>query len=228
MKRAEAPPPPNAAAAVFGSAAEAAAVYVGILAGSGVERGLLGPREVDRLWERHVLNSAVVEELLAPNARIADIGSGAGLPGIPLALARPDLQVTLVEPLLRRSEFLTEVIDTLGLTSCTVLRGRAEDRRVRDAVGPVDAVVSRAVASLDKLTKWSSPLLTAGGSMLSLKGERAAEEVAEHRVAMAKLGVVDVTVVECGAELVTPPTRVVVGLRGALPSTRRASGRSKR
>ena len=128
-------------------------VYDGIaaaLAGAGVERGLLGPREVDRLWDRHVLNCAVVGELLAPGERVADIGSGAGLPGIPLALARPDVVVFLIEPLLRRSDFLREVIDELGI-ECTVVRGRAEDRNVRDEVGAADVVVSRAVASLDKL-----------------------------------------------------------------------------
>ncbi len=109
-------------------------------------------------------------------SRIADIGSGAGLPGIPLALARPDLRVTLIEPLLRRSEFLREVVAELEL-DVTVVRGRAEERAVREQVGEMDAVVSRAVASLDKLTKWSLPLLRAGGRMLAIKGERAEDEV---------------------------------------------------
>ena len=131
MKHAEVPPPPPAVAAVFGDAADAAVRYAEILAGAGVERGLLGPREVDRVWDRHVLNSAVIGEALDSGETVVDIGSGAGLPGIPLALARPDFQVTLVEPLLRRSDFLREAIDELGLT-CAVVRGRAEDRAVRE------------------------------------------------------------------------------------------------
>ena len=107
-----------------------------------------------------------------PATQIADIGSGAGLPGIPLALARPDLRVTLIEPLLRRSDFLREVIDDLGV-DVAVVRGRAEEQAVRQQVGEMDAVVSRAVASLDKLTRWSMPLLRSGGRMLAIKGERA-------------------------------------------------------
>ena len=129
----------------------AAQRYAQILAGAGVERGLIGPREADRLWDRHLLNSVALAELLDPGDQIADIGSGAGLPGIPLALARPDLRVTLIEPLLRRSDFLREVIDDLGV-DITVVRGRAEEQAVRQRVGEMDAVVSRAVASLDKLT----------------------------------------------------------------------------
>ena len=155
--------PPPAAAPLFGTGLEAAVRYAQILAGAGVERGLLGPREADRLWDRHLLNSVALAELLSPGEQIADIGSGAGLPGIPLALARPDLRVTLIEPLLRRSDFLREVIEDLDL-DVTVVRGRAEDQTVRQVVGEADAVVSRAVASLDKLTKWSMPLLRPGAA----------------------------------------------------------------
>lgn len=229
VKHAEVPPPPDTAAAVFGGAAGSALRYAEILAGAGVERGLLGPREVDRVWDRHVLNSAVISELLTPGERIADIGSGAGLPGIPLALARPDIHVTLIEPLLRRSDFLREVIDDLGI-ACRVVRGRAEDRAVRDEVGEVDAVVSRAVASLDKLTKWSTPLLTPGGRMLAIKGERAEEEIREHRRAMARLGVTEVKVMKCGARFVDPPVTVVVGFQGSrgLPRGERSPGRKRR
>lgn len=225
MKHAEVPPPPAAVAAVFGDAAEAAQTYTEILAGDGVERGLLGPREVDRLWDRHVLNSAVVSELLAPGERIADIGSGAGLPGIPLALARPDIHVTLIEPLLRRSDFLRAVIDELGI-DCAVVRGRAEDRAVRDEI-ETDVVVSRAVASLDKLTKWSAPLLREGGRMLAIKGERAEDEVRDHRESMATLGVTDVKVMRCGAQFVDPPVTVVVGFRG-IPRGQRLPGRRRK
>ena len=141
-----------------------------------MERGLLGPREVDRIWDRHLLNCAAVAELLEPGERVVDIGSGAGLPGIPLAIARPDLDVVLLEPLLRRSEFLSEVVDQLGL-AVEVVRGRAEEPGVRERFGEGDAAVSRAVASLDKLAKWSMPLLRPGGRMLALKGERARDEV---------------------------------------------------
>jgi len=232
VKHAEVPPPPGAAAAVFGGAAESAHRYAQILAGAGVERGLLGPREVDRVWDRHVLNSAVVSELLNPEEHIADIGSGAGLPGIPLALARPDVRITLIEPLLRRSDFLREVIDELGI-DCRVVRGRAEDRTVRDEVGEADVVVSRAVASLDKLTKWSAPLLRPGGRMLAIKGERAEEEIREHRRAMTRLGVSEVKVIKCGARFVDPPVTVVVGFQGSRGLQRprageRSPGRKRR
>lgn len=226
VKHAEVPTPPDAVTAIFGEATEAAIQYAQILAGAGVERGLLGPREVSRVWDRHVLNSAVVAELLEPNEQIADIGSGAGLPGIPLALARPDIHVTLVEPLLRRSDFLREVIDELGI-NCRVVRGRAEDRAVRDEVGESDAVVSRAVASLDKLTKWSSPLLRSGGRMLAIKGERAEDEVREHRRAMTALGMTEVKVMRCGARFVDPPVTVVVGFQGASRRGRPSGGKHR-
>ncbi len=227
MKHAEVPAPPPAVAAVFGDAVDVAVAYAEILAGAGVERGLLGPREVDRVWDRHVLNSAVVGEALDTGETVVDIGSGAGLPGIPLALARPDLRVTLVEPLLRRSDFLREAIDELGL-ECVVVRGRAEDRSVRDAAGERDVVVSRAVASLDKLSKWSVPLLRSGGRMLAIKGERAADEVQQHRRSMAALGLTEVEVRTCGAQYVDPPARVVVGLLQAERRRRTPAGRRQR
>ena len=195
--------------------------YARILAGAGVERGLIGPRETDRLWDRHLLNSAALAELLDTDEKIADIGSGAGLPGIPLALARPDLRVTLIEPLLRRSDFLREVIDDLGL-EIAVVRGRAEEQGVRQQVGEMDAVVSRAVAALDKLTRWSMPLLRPGGRMLALKGERAATEVDEHRRVMEALGAVDARVVTCGGDYLNPPATVVTARRGkSAPANRR-------
>src|SRR6476661_6344516 len=183
VKHVEVAAAPRSAEALFGSRLGGAQRYAEILAGAGVERGLLGPREVDRLWDRHILNSAAVAELLDVDKGVADIGSGAGLPGIPLALARPDLRLTLIEPLLRRSEFLREVVDDLGL-GIMVVRGRAEEQAVRQQVGEMDAVVSRAVASLDKVTKWSVPLLRPGGRMLAIKGERAASELNEYRRVM--------------------------------------------
>jgi 16S rRNA (guanine527-N7)-methyltransferase len=158
------------------------------------------------------MNSAVVAELIEHGARVADIGSGAGLPGIPLALARPDLRVTLIEPLLRRSDFLLEVVAELDI-DVAVVRGRAEESAVRKQVGEMDAVVSRAVASLDKLTKWSLPLLRPGGQMLAMKGDRAEDEVREHRRVMASRGAVNVRVMRCGAEFLDPPATVVVARR---------------
>lgn len=205
--------PPPAAREVFGPRLEIAERYAAVLATAGVERGLLGPREVDRLWDRHLLNSAVVEELLRPGTRIVDVGSGAGLPGIPLAIARPDLEVVLLEPLLRRSDFLLEVVGDLGITA-EVVRGRAEERAVRNIVGGADAVVSRAVAALDRLTKWSMPLLKEDGLMIAIKGERAPDEVQEHRRVMESMGAADVRVVRCGVNILEQPTTAVVARRG--------------
>jgi 16S rRNA (guanine527-N7)-methyltransferase len=207
---------PEAAATIFGERLETAQRYAELLATAGVEWGLLGPREVDRIWDRHILNSAALAELLERGERIIDIGSGAGLPGIPLAIARPDLEVVLLEPLLRRSEFLNEVIDELGL-AVEVVRGRAEEPGVRNRFGERDAAVSRAVASLDKLTKWSMPLLRPAGRMLAIKGERASDEVEQFRRVMTASGAADVRVVTCGANYLRPPATVVSARRGKPP-----------
>ena len=148
--------------------------YVDILASTGVTWGLLGPREAERLWDRHVLNSAALSGLIAPGSAVADVGSGAGLPGIPLALLRPDLQMTLIEPLLRRSTFLTEAVGTLGVVDrVEVVRSRAEDHHQT-----YDVVVARALAPLDRLIGWCNPLRTADGVILALKGSSASDEVA--------------------------------------------------
>lgn len=204
------------AAAVFGPRIDLARRYAELLAGNGVERGLLGPREVDRIWDRHILNSAAIAELLDAGERVIDIGSGAGLPGIPLAIARPDLNIALLEPLLRRSEFLSEVVDHLGL-AVEVVRGRAEELWVREQFGGRDAAVSRAVASLDKLAKWSMPLLRPDGRMLAIKGERARAEVDQHRRVVEAMGAVDARVVTCGATYLRPPATVVTARRGKRP-----------
>ena len=227
VKQAEAPDPPPTAVAVFGNNLGRAQRYAELLAGAGVERGLIGPREVDRLWDRHLLNCAAVAELVDDGERLADVGSGAGLPGIPLALARPELRVTLVEPLLRRADFLREAVAELGL-SVEVVRGRAEDRGVREQVGDFDAVTSRAVAALDKLANWSLPLLGEGGRMLAMKGERAEQEVAEHRRALSSLGAVEVKVVKCGVDYLNPPVTVVVVRRGARGTTTDRPARPRR
>ncbi|MDD4867259.1 MAG: 16S rRNA (guanine(527)-N(7))-methyltransferase RsmG [Mycobacterium sp.] len=211
--RADVSAPGEAASAVFGPRLDLAVRYADLLAGPGVERGLLGPRELDRVWDRHLLNSAVVGELLAPGERIIDIGSGARLPGIPLAIARSDLDVVLLEPLLRRSQFLTEAVAELGL-AVEVVRGRAEERWVRDRFGHRDAAVSRAVASLDKLTGLSMPLLRSGGRMLAIKGQSAPEEVERHRRVMEALGGLDAKVITCGASFLPQPATVVAARRG--------------
>lgn len=227
MKHGELSPAPQAAALCFADRLSIAQRYGEILAGSGIERGLIGPSEVDRLWERHILNSAAMAELFEPGERVVDIGSGAGLPGIPLAIARPDLNVTLVEPLLRRSEFLREAIEELGI-EVAVVRGRAEDRTIREEAGGRDAVVSRAVAPLDKLSRWSLPLLRAGGRMLALKGERAMDEVETHRRTLSSLGATEVRVVRCGVDFLNPPATVVVARRGAVDNRTGRPGRRKR
>lgn len=198
--------------AIFGDRLGLARRYADWLAGPGVERGLLGPREAERVWERHRLNCAVIGELVGAGERVVDIGSGAGLPGVPLALARPDLRIILLEPLLRRSEFLCAVVADLEL-AVDVVRGRAEDPAVRKRLGASDVAVSRAVAPLDKLTKWSMALLKRDGRMLAIKGERAADEVEKYRRVMAASGVRDVRVVECGANYLRPTATVAVVAR---------------
>jgi len=206
------PPPPDIARAIFGVRQDLAQRYAELLAGTGVEWGLLGPREIDRLWDRHLLNCGAVAELLEPGERVADIGSGAGLPGLALVIAKPGLDVVLVESMLRRSEFLRMAVTELGL-DVDVVRGRAEDAAVRQSIGGCDAVVSRAVAPLDKLTRWSMALLRPGGRMLAIKGERAPDELREYRRVMISLGAADARVVECGVKYLSPPTTVVVARR---------------
>ena len=176
--------------------------YVDILETRGIERGLIGPREVPRLWDRHILNCAVVTPRIPVGATVADVGSGAGLPGMVWAIARPDLQVTLIEPLLRRTTFLTEVIDEVGLANVTVVRGRASD------VSEVfDVVTARAVADLGRLGAWCLPLVRPGGLLLALKGESASAEVAMWTEAMRRDGATDIVVTSYGD--VEKPTTVV-------------------
>ncbi|MFC6239706.1 16S rRNA (guanine(527)-N(7))-methyltransferase RsmG [Longivirga aurantiaca] len=189
----------------YPAAAAGLAAYADLLAGDGVVRGLIGPRETARLWSRHVANCAVLEELVPQGSSVADVGSGAGLPGLPLALVRPDLSVVLVEPLLRRATFLSEAVEALGLAGrVEVLRGRAEDVSLS-----VDVVTARAVAPLDRLAGWTLPHARAGGVLLALKGEGAAEEVAASLVALEKVGGGNAEVLTCGAGVVDPPTTVV-------------------
>ena len=156
--------------------------YVDILVSRGVDWGLIGPREIGRLWERHILNSIALESLIPEGCRVADVGSGAGVPGIPLAILRPDLEMTLIEPMLRRSNFLTEALDELGLDDrVTVVRGRAEDADLH-----VDVVVSRAVAKLATLINWTADLIVESGSLLALKGQSADDEVVKAKKELSK------------------------------------------
>jgi 16S rRNA (guanine527-N7)-methyltransferase len=200
------PATPDAAAAVFGDRLPLAEAYVGLLAGTGISHGLIGPREAPRLWDRHVLNSAVVAPLFADGAEVADLGSGAGLPGIPLAIARRDLQLTLVEPLLRRTVWLSTAIAELGLENVAVHRGRAESlwgqRRFRH-------VTARAVARTGELARIGLPLVGAGGSLEALKGDAAATEVAEDAEQLRSLGASRWRVTRFGAGVVEPETVVV-------------------
>jgi 16S rRNA (guanine527-N7)-methyltransferase len=219
-------PAPETVVSVFGDRAAAVERYAEILAGPGVTRGLLGPREVPRLWERHILNCAVVGELLPDGAELCDVGSGAGLPGIVLALARPDLQVTLLEPLLRRTLFLDEVIDLLGLDSVTVLRGRAEEFAGKRRF---DVVTSRAVAPLARLAGWSLPLLRSGGEMVALKGGSAEAELLESAAMLTKLGATRWGVETVGAGIVDPPTTVIrVGIDQELATRPTKKQRTKK
>lgn len=219
MKHVEPPEPPPAAAKCFGDRLGLAARYAEMLATDGVERGLVGPREAERIWERHLLNSAAVESLIADGATVIDVGSGAGLPGIPLALARPDIHVILLEPMLRRTTFLQQAVEELGIDA-RVVRGRAEDRAVRAQLMGADVVVCRAVAGLDKVAEWTLPLLRPGGTLLAIKGDRAEEEVVHNRRVMGSLGAEAVRVVRCGGDYLDPPATVVVARRGsATPPT---------
>ncbi len=206
------PPAPACAAGVFGDRLVLAEQYADLLAGPGVERGLIGPRETPRLWERHVLNCAGLAELLAPSESVMDLGSGAGLPGLVLAIARPDLHLTLVEPLLRRANFLTEAVALLGLPNVAVHRGRAEEMGKKLAF---DVVTARAVAPLDKLIRWSLPLLTPGGRLLALKGDRADAELAAARPGLRHAGVTEAEIVTVGTPEQMTEARVVVLTRGA-------------
>ena len=208
-------PAPAEALEIFGAALPVAERYAALLADAGVERGLIGPREADRLWERHLLNCAVMGEAVPSQATVVDIGSGAGLPGLVLAIARPDLSITLLEPLLRRTTFLSECVEELELANVTVRRARAEEVAGEYAA---DVVTARAVAPLERLAGWALPLLRPGGELLALKGERAAAELAAAEKVLKGFGVRMAELLQVGQGKVYPPTtlvRVVAERRGA-------------
>lgn len=196
---------PAAAAGVFGDRLALAEAYHESLATTAAERGFIGPKEVERLWERHILNCAVIAEAFGPGLKVADIGSGAGLPGIPLAIARPDLAVTLIEPLLKRSTYLGDVAAEIGLDNVTVVRGRAEDQQK----GAFDAVTSRAVAPLGKLAGWSLPLVKGGGAMVAMKGESVAEELERDRREIERAGGADAEILTVGGDVLAQPTTLI-------------------
>lgn len=205
----ETPPAPSSAQGVFGSRLPLAERYAAFVAGDGVLRGLIGPREVPRLWERHLVNCAVLSEAVPEGSTVGDIGTGAGLPGIVLAIARPDVHVTLVEPLLRRTSFLEEAVSGLGLDNCVVHRARAEQLHGERTF---DVVTSRAVAPLPRLLDWSMPLVAPQGMLLAMKGSRAGEEVVGARADLHRLGCADPDVLFLGAgapAFLDPPTTVV-------------------
>ena len=205
-----APDAPPVAATVFKDRLGTAVAYADLLATAGVERGLIGPREVAILWERHLLNSAAVADAIPVGAAVLDVGSGAGLPGIPLALARPDLRVTLVEPLLRRATFLTEVGHELAMDNVEVLRSRAEDL----PRGQGEVIVARAVAPLSRLLPWTLPALRAGGLLVAMKGTAAEQEITAARATLEQLGARrwEVRTLTAGAGL--EATRAVVVVAG--------------
>jgi 16S rRNA (guanine527-N7)-methyltransferase len=187
--------------------------FTAFLSDTGVSHGLIGPREVPRLWDRHVLNCAVIHPAIGAGQMVIDVGSGAGLPGIALAIARPDLDLHLVEPMLRRTTWLSRAVDELELTNVTVHRGRAEQFW---GVLSAPVVTARAVARLSELAGWCLPLLLPGGSMLALKGSRASEELEADRGLLRRLGAVDERIETFGRGVVDPETtvlRVVLGDR---------------
>lgn len=210
----ETPPVPASARGVFAARTELAASYAEILVTDGVTRGLIGPREAPRVWDRHLLNCAVVSDAIPLGADVCDLGSGAGLPGVVLAIRRPDLQLTLVEPLLRRTAFLEEAVDRLGLTNVEVRRSRAEDLH-----GEADfaVVASRAVAPLPRLLGWSMPLVRRGGVLLAMKGSSAAAEVGGAAAELRHWAADDVRVLSLGVGVIDPPATVIraVGSRRA-------------
>lgn len=228
MKHDLVPAAPDAATAIFGVRLPLALRFAELLLSSGVERGLLGPHEAARVWERHILNCAVVGELIAPGSSVLDVGSGAGLPGIPLSLARPDLEIVLLESMARRVGWLREVVAELGLP-LRIERGRAEEPAARKLWEGNDVVVARAVAPLARLATWTLPLVRPDGRLLAMKGESAAAEVDRDRAAVRAAGGSPPRVVRCGVGLVDPPaTVVVVSRRSGSARTRPGGGRPRR
>lgn len=195
---------PDAAALLFGDRIGLARQFAAALVSEGELRGLIGPLELPRLWTRHILNSAIAAPLFSGS--VADVGSGAGLPGLVLAIARPDVQWTLIEPMERRVAWLNEQVDALGLDNVTVMRARAEDVGLE-----FDIVTARAVSALRTLVPITAPLVRDGGELILLKGHNAPNEIEAAQKALKKFKVSGVEVVVLGEDVITEPTRVVRG-----------------
>jgi 16S rRNA (guanine527-N7)-methyltransferase len=220
----ETPRTPPTAQRVFGDRTALAVEYARLLATDGVTRGLIGPREAARLWERHLLNCAVLSDLVAQGADVCDVGSGAGLPGLVLAIRRPDLQVTVLEPLLRRTTFLAEVVEELGLVNVEVVRARAEEVHGRREFS---VVASRAVAPLPRLVRWCLPLVRRRGEMLAMKGASAHDEVEAASDELRRWGVGGVQVVSLGRDVIDPQA-TVIRIESTRPSALRLSESGRR
>lgn len=198
---------PAEAAALFGDRIELARRFTRALAEHGEERGLIGPLEVPRLWNRHILNSAVAAPLFPAGGRVGDVGSGAGLPGLVLAIARPDVEWVLIEPMERRVTWLNEQIADLGLENVVVERARAEEAGRYE--GMLDAVTARAVSALRTLIPWTAPLVRDGGELILLKGQSAPQEIEKAAKVIRKHKLSDVRVEVVGEGEIAEPTRVV-------------------
>lgn len=215
----ETPSTPEVARRAFSSARlPVAEAYADLLATDGVVRGLIGPREAPRLWDRHLVNCALLGELLPTDATVCDIGSGAGLPGLVLAIARPDLRMTLVEPLLRRTTFLEEAVERLGLDNVEVVRARAD---ALHGARTFDVVTSRAVAPLDRLLGWSMPLVSPAGALVAMKGSSVADEVVAAADELRRWGCAEPEVHLLGADW--PEVSPTVALRVAWSDPRQVS-----
>jgi 16S rRNA (guanine527-N7)-methyltransferase len=219
------PPTPPVARRVFGDRLPQAEAFARALADTGVAHGLIGPSEMPRLWDRHILNCAVIHDAFPEGATVIDVGSGAGLPGVAVAIARPDLDLHLVEPMLRRTAWLSRVVADLGMANCTVHRGRADEYHGRLRA---PFVTARAVARIDKLARWTFPLLGSEGTLVAMKGRSALEELEAERAGLTRLGMVDAVLSEHGVGVLDKPTltldlRVRRGGAAASASRRRAA-----
>ena len=196
---------PHAASALFAGRLPLARSFAAALAAEGEERGLIGPLELPRLWTRHILNCALVAPLLRPGT-VGDVGSGAGLPGLVLAIARPDVDFVLIEPMERRVAWLNDQVSVLGLVNTTVVRGRAEEVQLPE---PLDQVTARAVSALRTLIPLTAPLLRAGGELVLMKGAAAEREVEAAAKAIRKYRLQDVEVLTLGDGVLDEVTRVI-------------------
>ena len=220
------PLPSAEAIAEFGDSLDKAQHYVELLATDGVTRGLIGPRETARLWDRHLLNCALVAELVPDQGELVDIGSGAGLPGVVLAMLRPRLHVVLLEPLLRRSVFLEECVSALDLPNATVVRARAEEKAASRI--SADVATARAVAPLDRLVGWAAGLLRPGGELLAIKGQSAAAELEAAGPVLSGLGVRSAEVLQAGHGRVVSATTIVRVVMGGHGREERAGAQRSR